>query len=385
MSELLFLVPLGVLVAGHLATTGLFLRRVHGSEPRTGSIGQPRITLLRPVCGADPFDEETLGSTLRLTYPDYAVIFCAPHESDPAVPLVRRLLRDHPQIDARLMIGLDAVTGNPKLNNLFKGWQAATTEWICMADSNLLLPPDYLDRIVAAWGPNTGLVSAPPIGTRPAGFAGHLECAFLNSNQARLQFASDSMGQGFAQGKTLFWNRETLDKAGGIVALGGNLAEDVAATKVTRASGKVVSLTRLPCAQPIGRRSLRQVWDRQLRWSRVRRDGFPHLFAAEFANGAVLPAVLCLAGLLSLGWSPWLLFGFLGLWYSAEVVLMRGAGWPAKAADIAALPVRDLMLPVLWAATFLRRDIEWRGNAMKAPRDLTQVSVSGEALPLTVR
>ena len=354
-----------LLLAGHLMTTGLYLHRVLRSAKRSGTIGQPRISLLRPVCGSDPFDEETLRSSFRLQYPDYQVIFCAPDATDPSVPLVRRLIREHPLIEARLLIGIDPVTGNPKLNNLSKGWRGASAEWVCMADSNLLLPPDYLSRIVEAWGSDTGLVSSPPIGIRPVGFAGSLECAFLNSNQARLQFASDSIGNGFAQGKTLFWNKAMLEKAGGITILGTNLAEDVAATKVTRMLGKKVSLTHLPFAQPIGRRSLNQVWDRQLRWSRVRRDGFPLIFcAASFV----------------LGLSPALLVGFLAIWYAAEVLLMRHAGWPAGPQDIAALVVRDLSMPALWAATFLRRGIEWRGNAMDVPR-----AVPDPSLPVAFR
>ncbi len=278
------------------------------------------------------------------------------------MPLLRRLIAEYPAIPARVLIGQTRITGNPKLDNLWKGWRATTTEWVCMTDSNLRLPPDYLRRITAAWGPRTGLVSGPPVGEQPEGFGGSLECAFLNSNQARLQCAADSVGQGFAQGKTLFWNRRLLNRAGGLAALGRHLAEDVTATKITRNLGLQVSQPPLPFPQPIGRRSLRQVWDRQLRWSRVRREGFPLLFLAEIGNGALLPAVLLASA------APVLLPAFLGLWYGAEYLLMRRAGWPASWRDVLALPLRDLLIPVLWGATFLRRGIAWRGTAMDVPQ-----------------
>jgi ceramide glucosyltransferase len=58
--------------------------------------------------------------------------------------------------------------------------------------------------------------------------------------------------------------------------------------------------------------------------------------------------------------------GFAALWYGAEVLLIRRAGWPGAWRDLAALPVRDALLPILWGATFLRRGIEWRGNVMDA-------------------
>ena len=38
----------------------------------------------------------------------------------------------------------------------------------------------------------------------------------MNSNQTQIQFTADSIGHGFAQGKTLFWNRAMLEAAGGI-------------------------------------------------------------------------------------------------------------------------------------------------------------------------
>ena len=352
-------------LAAHLLTVGLFLRRL---KPRvvSGTLGTPRVTLLRPVCGVDPFDAETLGSSFTQDYPDYEVIFCAPTATDPAIPLVRTLIAAHPHIPAQLLVGQVMVTRNPKLNNLFNGWQAATSDWVCMTDSNLLLPPDYLRTVVGSWGADTGLVSCPPTGSRPDGLAASIECAMLNSNQARLQFAGASLGQAFAQGKTLFWNRDMLNKAGGIAALGRYLAEDVNATKLVRAAGLRVSLTPLPFTQPIGKRDFTTVWNRQLRWSRVRRDGFPLVFATEVFNGAAVPFLAALIAAVTLQ-SPLLLLAYVALWYGAEIYLMARAGWPHGGRDVLALPLRDAMLPALWAATFLQRGIEWRGTAMTPP------------------
>ena len=136
---------------------------------------------------------------------------------------------------------------------------------------------------------------------------------------------------------------------------------------IVHAQGKQVSLPRLPFAQPVGIRTLRQVWDRQLRWSRVRRDGFPFIFAGEFLNGAAIASLIFGLATNLLGLSPILVLAYLGVWYAPEIWLMRRAGWPSSWKDLAALPVRDLFMPALWAATFLRREIEWRGNVMSVP------------------
>lgn len=360
--SLLLALGAATLLGLHLASVALYLHRLNHPRRLPFGIGRPTVTLLRPVCGLDPFDAETLESSFTQDYPDYEVIFCAQDADDPAAPLLRRLMARYPQVPARLMIGFDAVTGNPKLNNLWKGWNAAASDWICTTDANLLLPPDYLSTVVGSWGAGTGLVSSPPRGIRPEGWGGHLECAVLNSNQARLQYASDSLGSGYAQGKTMFFNRALVDRAGGFTALGAYMAEDATATRMTRSLGLEVRLAPLPFAQPIGKRSLRQVWDRQLRWSRVRRDAFPGLFALEFLNGALAPFLLAL-----LAAGPLFALAYLAIWYLAEAYLIRRAGWPGGWRDLAVLPLRDLMLPALWIATFARRGFEWRGTTMTKP------------------
>jgi len=369
----LLLAAAAVCLAFHLATVALFLARPRWPNRATGAIGLPPLTLLRPIRGVDPFDAETLGSSFAQDYPDYEVVLCVDSEDDPAAALARRLIAARPGARARLLVGASAITGNPKLNNLAKGWQAAAHGWICMADSNLLLPPGYLRSVVAAWDAGCGLVSCPPVGARPEGLAGRLECAFLNGNQARLQFAADSLGLGFAQGKTLLWNRAMLDAAGGIAALGRDLAEDVNATKLVRARGLHVRLTPRPFAQPIGRRAVGEVWRRQLRWSRLRRAGFPAIFALEILNGPLVPLAALGAGALLLGGAPAApaLAAFAALWYGAEALLLRRSGWPSGLRDIAVLPIRDLLLPVIWVASFLGGDIAWRGNAVAEGRGMS--------------
>jgi ceramide glucosyltransferase len=349
----------------HLASAALALRHLARRDP-TPPRRLPPVTLLRPVCGREAHDVETLGSSFTLNPAPAEVIFCLANPRDPAIGLLNRLAARHPDRPCRILTGRAGRSPNPKLDNLVKGWQAARTDRIVMADSNLLLPADYLSILAAAWDGRTGLVSSPAVGVRPEGLWARLECAFLNGNQARLQLASDALGQGFAQGKTLAFSRNLLERAGGLAALDRDLAEDAAATKAIRGLGLRVRLVPAPFAQPIGHRSLAQVWSRQLRWSRIRRAGFARLFLLEPLNDPVLPG-LALAGAVAAGTLPAMVLpGFAALWYGAEAALARRAGWPAGPADLAASVLRDLMLPVLWLATFRARGFAWRGTAMQA-------------------
>lgn len=354
-----------LLVTTHFGTIAMSLWR-YLIPARKPARGRPFVSLIRPVCGADPMERETLASSFALDYPDYEILFCAPCESDPSVTLVNDLIAENPQKPARLLIGETALTGNPKLNNLFKGVEQARSPWLVMTDSNLMLPPDYLDALLDCWTRGVGLVSAPPVGSRPESFWASVEAAFLNTNQARWQMAIDSLGFGFAQGKTLFWRRDILEEAGGLVALGRELAEDVASTKSIRAQGFRVRLPRKLFAQPLGQRDRAPVWQRQLRWSRLRLEGFPIFFALEVFQG-ILPPLGLLSILCALGFaSPWTLALLPLLWFGAEWLLARVAGWPSNARDVAALVVRDLLFPVLWVSTWKCPTIDWRGNRVEA-------------------
>jgi len=268
-------------------------------------------------------------------------------------------------VDAKLLIGRDTLSSNPKLNNLIKGWRVASHAWVVMADSNVLMPPDYLQRLLAGWRADTGLLCAPPIGCMPDGFWAEVECAFLNTYQARWQYAGDSTGYGFAQGKTMLWRKEILEKGGGIEALGAEIAEDAAATKLVRAQGLSAHLVDRPFQQPLGQRRLKDVWSRQLRWARLRRATFPLCFAPEILTTSLL--TLAAAGLAApvLGVSAALAVAVAAaFWYGSEALLAFAAGWPLSWRMPFAWVIRDLLLPFLWARGWTGANVVWRGNAM---------------------
>jgi ceramide glucosyltransferase len=357
-----------VALAVHLTSIGIVLFRARLLDRPPRSMPNPGVSLLRPVCGMENNIEETLASTFALAYPRYEALFCVASPADPVIPLVERLIAAHPAIPARLLVGDDRVCGNPKLNNLVKGWEAARYGWIIMADSNVLLPRDYIQSLFSRWTPGTGLVSSPPIGIRPKGFWGELECAFLNTYQARWQLAADQLGLGFAQGKNMLWRRDVLDAAGGISALGAEVAEDVAATKIVHNAGLKVRLVRSPFPQPLGFRSLIEVWRRQLRWARLRRVGLKAYFIPELFTGGFFPlsaaGLVAAAGGLSFGW-----VAVVGVvWFGAEGVLARSAGWPRSASSVLAWIVRDLLIPVLWVSAWAGNSFVWRGNPMATKR-----------------
>ena len=321
------------------------------------------VSLVRPVCGLEPFSEELLTRGFRLAYGEYELIFCVAEAGDPVIPLLHRLMAAHPGVPSRLIVGDERISDNPKLNNCVRGWEAARHDWVVLADSNVLMPPDYLQRLQAAWRPDTGLVCSTPIGARPDGLAATVECAFLNTLQARWQYTGEALGLGFAQGKSMLWHKPFLEARGGIRALAAEIAEDAAATKLVRAAGARVHLVALPFDQPLGRRTLSEVWSRQLRWARLRRVTFPLFFAPEIGSGPLLPFALAFTAAPSAMLAT-SLAGLAALWYGAELALAARAGWYRHPRLLLAFLIRDALIPALWTSAWMRGAILWRGNAM---------------------
>lgn len=360
----------GAALAVHAVTALLAWRRCRVLDASPGSgAGLPSVSIVRPVMGLDDIDRATLASTFTLDHSRYEVIFCAERETDPVVPYVRRLIAAHPDVPARMLVGITSRSSNPKLDNIEKGWDAARHDWVVLADANVLMPPDYVQRLLVAWREGTGLVSAPPIGASPASFWAEVECAFLNTYQARWQYAADAAGYGFAQGKNLLWRKAHLDALGGIRALGLEVAEDAAATKLVRRQGRRVRLADRPFPQPLGMRTLRQVWDRQLRWAQLRQQSFPVQFMPEILTTALLP--MAFAGIaawgLGLPMVPACLL-VLAFWWGVEALLARGAAWHLSWRLPLAWLVRDVLLLAVWTVAWFRRDYEWRGNRVSTAR-----------------
>lgn len=366
-----------ITVGSHLATVAVASIRCRArTQVEPAPHEAPPISLVRPLCGLDNFVEPTLRSGFELDYPSYELIFCVAHARDPVVPTVQRLIDEHPHVRARLLIGDERISANPKLNNCFKGWNAAAHEWIVLADHNVLMPPDYLTRLWNCWREDTGLVCSPPSGTAPQGFWADVECAFLNTYEARWQYVADTLGVGFAQGKTMFWRRSVLEDAGGIRLLGLEPAEDAASTKVVRDAGLRVRLVDAPFPQPLGRRTALEVWRRQARWAQLRRASFPCFYVPEIIGGALLPSIAAatLATALDLSWIPAVLAVTI-LWYGTEMKLARVAGWPLSRLYPLHALVRDLALPALWVSGWRGSPFVWRGNAVSsvAASELPQV------------
>jgi ceramide glucosyltransferase len=130
-----------------------------------------------------------------------------------------------------------------------------------------------------------------------------------------------------------------------------------------------VRLVDRPLSQPLGRRTAREVWNRQLRWARLRRASFFIYFLPEILSGGVLPIICAAILAYTFGWLGLLFISAFALfWYGSEMVLAAASGWHVSPFHPLYGLIRDLMLPALFVAALRGNDFIWRGNAMQVER-----------------
>src|ERR1700722_597235 len=76
------------------------------------------VTILKPLCGAEPGLYEDLRSFCRQDYPEYQILFGVRDQADPACLVVERLMREFPTLPAKIVVNPRLHGGNCKISNL---------------------------------------------------------------------------------------------------------------------------------------------------------------------------------------------------------------------------------------------------------------------------
>ncbi|KAK4185167.1 family 21 putative glycosyltransferase [Podospora australis] len=123
----------------------------------------PHITIIRPVKGVEAGLYECLASTFRLAYPKskLTIFLCVDSTTDPAYPILRKLVEDFPEFDAQVLVEeqdpvlhghgghINNLGPNPKIRNISRAYREARPDsaiWI--VDCNVWVSPYSAGRMV---------------------------------------------------------------------------------------------------------------------------------------------------------------------------------------------------------------------------------------------
>src|SRR5882762_11662447 len=96
----------------------------------------PPVTVLKPLCGAEPGLHEHLRSFCRQNYADFQIVFGVRDADDPACAVVRRLMAEFPSVPIELVINPQLHGSNLKISNLINMLPYAHHDVLVMADSD---------------------------------------------------------------------------------------------------------------------------------------------------------------------------------------------------------------------------------------------------------
>jgi ceramide glucosyltransferase len=126
-----------------------------------------------------------------------------------------------------------------------------------------------------------------------------------------------------------------------------------------------------PCVlrSVLGDVSPRDLWDREVRWSRCTRVSRPSGQLGYFVTFAapLAAAFLVASGFGVAGWAA--LAASIALRWGVAAAIARETGDRASLAALPVLPLRDLMTVAVWGTALFGRRVTWRGEVFQVGRD----------------
>ncbi|QBQ97275.1 bacteriohopanetetrol glucosamine biosynthesis glycosyltransferase HpnI [Paraburkholderia pallida] len=377
--------------------------------PRLGSAAQVRaaarharartplpVSVLKPLCGAEPRLYENLATFCEQQHPRYQLIFGVSSSKDPAIAVVRRLQAAYPGHDIALVIDSRVYGSNLKVSNLINMAAHARHDVLIVADSDIAVEPDYLEIVTAPLAdPQVGVVTCLYSARSVGGFWPRVGALFINEWFApSVRVAHSTGSRAFGFGATLALSRSTLERIGGFESLKDCLADDYQLARFARDHGLATVLAPVVVATDVIEPTFRTLWLRETRWLRTIRSVNPAGFASLFITFT----------------SPWLVLGALAYWLMSAGAFAAAAGAGTRLAlavlgtstvggiiarlvlhargssslrefwrDLPLVPLRDTLSLLQWLAAAFGSHVIWRGVrvAVANPDALAPADMAG--------
>jgi ceramide glucosyltransferase len=367
-------------VAGHvlvllaaLYAVAALLCRARIWRPAAPPRLQP-VSVLKPLCGMEPGLEANLATLCRQHHPAYQIVFGVRDPHDPAIVVARRLAKRYPDRDIRLVVDARVYGTNFKVSNLINMMAAARHPWLVLADSDIAVAPDYLERVTAPLAsPAVGIVTCLYRGRAVEGFWSKMGALFIDSwFIPSVRVASRCGSSAFGFGATIAMRADTLRAVGGFDALRNRLADDFWLGQLTRERGLATVLSDVCVTTDVTEHSFTALWSRERRWMQTIRAINPLGYTFSFIT-FTLPVLAVGVWLAPDAWSTSL--ALVGL--AARAAQHATPSDPGLRAPVRMLlaPARDCLLLFTWLSAFFGSTARWRRHDVPIDRAAERTKV----------
>lgn len=327
----------------------------------------PAVSILIPVCGVDEGATENWTSFCTQDYEKYEVLFGVMSPSDPAIQVLKEVVAKFPD-RAKLFYGLEARGINHQISNLWHLLEKADNEIVIFADSDIRVTPDYLRNV-------TSPLADPAIGVVTCGYCDRAP-KFLGAALASLGRCTDFIpsvliarsldgGLKFSLGPTIATRKSVLEKFGGLQKVVNRIGSDYHIGKMATEVGYRVELSKYILDNDCGRETVKQVFQRELRWARTIRI---NRGSEYYGMGLSYGTIYCIALLLLSGFQSWAIIVSIvtfAIRFVQALTAIYSMGRPQLLWWLWALPIRDLMNFVIWVGGAFGQSVYWRGRRLR--------------------
>jgi ceramide glucosyltransferase len=332
-----------------------------------GPLDPPAVTVLKPLYGDEPLLEDALATVFRQAYPRFQIVFGVQDPDDPALAVVERLRARFPSVPVDVVVDPARHGRNRKVGNLMNMLRAARHDVLVIADSDVHVPPDWLERLTAAlFQPGVGLATALYTGlpARPAAVT-RLGVTQITHGLLPGALLARALGRQDCFGASMALRRETLAHIGGLRMLVDRLADDNVLGRLVSAANLNVALASVLPATTVPEARFSALWSHELRWARTTRALEPVGFAGSVVQYPIAWATLAVV---ASGGAVWALGLFVLAWAVRALAVMGIDSLLGLAirSPLWLLPLRDLLSVVVLATSFTGDKVEWRGHVLAA-------------------
>jgi ceramide glucosyltransferase len=323
----------------------------------------PPVTCFKAIRGLDEGAYENFASFCRQDYPEYEILFCV-DETDSALPVLRKLIQEFPNVKIRLLFGPDHLAINDKVARLDRISKEARYDVWVLTDGDVRVEPNYLRSVVAPLqNPRVGGVTCLYSAAHARSIPEKLQeigmiCDFFPS--IMVAWLLDGVKFGF--GQTIVTTRQHVQGFGGFKAIESRPADDLLVCRLVAEQGLRIELLPYVVQTTPDFRSMKDLVIKRVRWMTVMRHMRPwgHLgliftFGLLWSLFAFAIAPSLAAGLIYLG--GYVLCRTLLTWLVGGYGIKEPGLWR----KMLLIPVWDLLAFLIWLASFTRKTIRWRG------------------------
>lgn len=345
-----------------------FARRTRQPPPPLPKI-LPRVAVLKPLRGRPNSLEANLISCLETDYPRCEIYFAVTDYEDPAAAVPVALRARYQFTPMTLIVGGKPGCANRKVGKLIRmAERAARAEILVVSDADVALERDTIRRLVAELSADDkiGLVSCIYRARHQGSWASRLEALFVNSDFAPQVMLSEAIEPvRHALGATIAVKRAALDAIGGFSRIKDLLADDYYIGKLVANAGYKVAVSSAIVTTVGDDRRFTDFWNRQIRWQRTYRTVRPASLATIFIQGPFWASILLIATR-GRAFAIATFLVVLLIRIAMSFVITRDVlGLSDQASDAWWVPLKDLLMVVIWFASLFSNQVEWGGRRFR--------------------